>query len=311
MTRIIAALWLAIFGSNAEVKNLSVTPSANRTEVVVRLEGEVTVKHMLLREPDRLVIDLEGVQQAIRLDFANINRGGVAGLRLSQFKPAVVRVVVDLTQAVKYEVKAGPGEIRVSFPNPTGAFEPWTMGLGAETKASAPKAEVKQPPPTAAEMQQVQRENIDVTYVDEPINNVLAEFSKFSGRSIIPAPEVSSIIINATVTNKPWDVALNAILDAHGLAMHENEDGILIVELKSAVAQRVALEPTVTQNIPIRYIGADTLLPAVQSLLTPDVGTVAVNVAANSLIITDLRSAIARIVPIVAQMDIKPAQVSI
>src|SRR5688500_16659000 len=93
--------------------------------------------------------------------------------------------------------------------------------------------------------------------------------------------------------------------------MRENEDGILIVELKLAVTQRAALEPTVTQTIVIRYIGADTLLPAVQSLLTPDVGTVAVNVAANSLIITDLRSAIARIVPIVAQMDIKPAQVSI
>src|SRR5688572_28074621 len=102
MISILAALWLALSSANAEVRNLSVVYAANRTEVVIQFEGSVSLKHSFISEGNRLVLDLKGAQQGFRMDFGDINRGGVVGMRLNQFQPDVVRIVVDLTQQVRY-----------------------------------------------------------------------------------------------------------------------------------------------------------------------------------------------------------------
>src|SRR5687767_1948508 len=129
MIPLIAALWLAVTPTGAEVKHLSVVNASNRTEVVIRVEGDVRVAHSFLREGNRLVLDLKGAQQQLRLDFP-VNRGGVVGIRLAQFQPEVARVVISLAQPLAYEVKTEAGEVRVSFPNPTSTFEEWSIGLG-------------------------------------------------------------------------------------------------------------------------------------------------------------------------------------
>src|SRR5262245_52025390 len=116
MIPLIAALWLAATGPGAEVKHLSVAPVSNRTEVVLRVEGDVNVKHSFLREGNRLVLDLNGAQQQLRLDFP-VNRGGVLGIRLAQFQPEVARVVITLAQPTQYTVTTQGGEVRVSFLN--------------------------------------------------------------------------------------------------------------------------------------------------------------------------------------------------
>lgn len=307
MISILAALWLAVGGTNAEVRNLSVVNAANRTEVVIQFEGTVGLKHSFLTDGNRLVLDLRGAQQGFRLDFGDINRGGVVAMRVNQFLPDVVRIVVDLTQPVRYEVSQGPGEIRVSFPNPAGAFQNWSMGLNA-TKAANGNPNATSTAPAAAQQRQEQR--ISVTIVDQPVFDVLAQFAAWSGRSIVPAPEVASRIINAEIVDQPWDVALEAILSAHGMIMRELESGILVVEPESVVAERRTLEPVQTREFRIDYVSADSLLATVQSLLT-QTGKVAVNPAGNSLIVTDTRSTLDRVTPIIRQLDVQPPQVSI
>lgn len=315
MISIIAALWIAA-GSNGEVKNLSVNPAANRTEVVIHIDGNIAVKHTFLREGNRLVVDMTGARQATRLDF-EVNRGGVLGMRLSQFQPQVVRVVLDLSQPVQYEVKTEPGLVRVSFPNPAGTFEPWTMGLGSPpapasaTKAAEPKPNTRdaaQPPPQ--QQRRRQEERITVTFVDHPINDVLAAFAEFANRSIVASPEIASKTINAEIKDQPWDLALQAILEVNGMAIREDEAGILHVESVEASIARIAEEPIVAREFRINYVSADSLVTTVQALLS-EVGRVAVNPTGNSLIVTDIKSSIDRLTPMIRQMDIKPPQVNI
>jgi type IV pilus assembly protein PilQ len=306
MLSVIAALYLGLGGPAAEVRNLSVVHAANRTEIVLQVLGEVSLKHSFLPDGNRLVLDLRGAQQGIRLDFADINRGGVLGMRISQFQTEVVRVVVDLAQPVRYEVTNGSGEIRVVFPNPTGAFESWTMGLNGSPARAQTGAQNAPPPPTAAQ----QAERISVQIVDQPVIDVLVSFAAVAKRSIVPAPEVANRIINAEIQDQPWDLALEAILQAHGMVMRELESGILVVEDLATVAQRRTSEPTQTREFRIEFVSADSLLTTVQSLLTTT-GKVAVNPTANSLLVTDTRSALERITPIIRQLDVRPAQVNI
>jgi type IV pilus assembly protein PilQ len=306
MLSVIAALYLGLGGPAAEVRNLSVVHAANRTEIVLQVQGEVSLKHSFLPDGNRLVLDLRGAQQGIRLDFADINRGGVLGMRISQFQTEVVRVVVDLAQPVRYEVTNGSGEIRVVFPNPTGAFESWTMGLNGSPARAQTGAQNAPPPPTAAQ----QAERISVQIVDQPVIDVLVSFAAVAKRSIVPAPEVANRIINAEIQDQPWDLALEAILQAHGMVMRELESGILVVEDLATVAQRRTSEPTQTREFRIEFVSADSLLTTVQSLLTTT-GKVAVNPTANSLLVTDTRSALERITPIIRQLDVRPAQVNI
>src|SRR5690606_26103729 len=58
--------------------------------------------------------------------FDAINRGGVLAVRVGQFRPETVRVVVELAAPVDYRVVQTDGRIRVSFPNPGDAFTPWS-----------------------------------------------------------------------------------------------------------------------------------------------------------------------------------------
>ncbi|MGH7468694.1 MAG: AMIN domain-containing protein [Longimicrobiales bacterium] len=320
-------LWLAaVTPPVAEVRALSVMPATDRTEVVIQVAGDVTVKHFFLAQGNRLVLDLTGAKQGLRLDFSDIDRGGVRGMRIDQFKPQVVRVVVELARPVKYEVNRGTGEIRVSFPNPGSTFEPWSMGLNGVAASAPPVEAARTPvaPPVATRTTpavtapvretrtpaQQQEAPLTFAFVDQPLTDVLAVFSEISGRSIVPAPEVVTKSVTAEIRDKPWDLALASILSAYGMVVTENEGGILIVESMAEVAKRTATEPVVTQEYRINFMSADSMIMTVQSLLTAS-GKVAVNPAGNSLLVTDTRSTVHRIGPIIRQLDVRQPQVSI
>ena len=321
MIPVLLTLLLGAVAPEKAVTSLAVQPASNRTEVVVRTDGNVTWRHFALHNPERVVIDITGAKQGLALTFSDIQRGGVTGMRIGQFSPQVVRVVVDLSSNVEYEASDADGEIRLSFPNPEGSFEPWQTGLSSRAvKLDAPVAEAPQPrpmqPATAAAAQQRPQPRVSISFEDEPILNVLLTFSEFARRSIVAAPEVRPVTVTADVRDQPWDVALDAILSAHGLAVHEGESGILIVEQLAKVAERAKIEPQVTQIFYIKYASADTLVETIKPLLsqagvggTP--GTVAVNPAANALLVTDTRTALERIAPLIQQMDTRTPQVTI
>jgi type IV pilus assembly protein PilQ len=152
---------------------------------------------------------------------------------------------------------------------------------------------------------------VTVSFDNEPIMNVLLTFSEFANRSIVAHPTVRATTVTADVKDQPWDVALEAILSAHGMSAHENNSGIIIVEPLTNILQRQQTEPPETRAYYIKYASADTLVQAIQPLLTPGTGKATVNPNANALLITDTRSALERITPIIDQMDVRTPQITI
>ncbi|HEY0671553.1 MAG TPA: AMIN domain-containing protein [Longimicrobiales bacterium] len=323
MIPILLTVLLGAVAPEAGITGFSVAPTADRTEVVIHVEGNVSIKNFALTNPHRVVVDITGANQGSMLRFSDIRRGGVTGLRASQYQRGVVRVVLDLTQRVNYHIEHKDGEIHISFPNPEGSFEPWSSAPAAPvrmaTKASepaprpaAPRVEAPRPSPAEVAAQQERLQpRVTVSFDNEPIMNVLLTFSEFANRSIVAHPTVRAINVTADVKNQPWDVALEAILSAHGMAARENSSGIIIVEPLTNILARQQTEPPETRAFYIKYASADTLVRAIAPLLTPSSGKATVNPNANALLITDTRSALERVAPIIEQMDVRTPQVTI
>jgi type IV pilus assembly protein PilQ len=326
MITILLSVLLGAVAPEAGITSLSVAPASDRTEVLIHVDGNVTVKNFALSNPHRVVLDITGARLGSALDFSNIRRGGVAGLRASQYQRDIVRIVVDVTQRVDYRVEQNGDEIVISFPNPDGSFEAWssapvTGGVKVESKASQPapapapkpvvEETVRAPLSRSATAQQRPQPRVTVSFDNEPIMNVLLTFSEFSNRSIVAHPTVRATTVTADVKDQPWDVALEAILSAHGMAARENDSGIIIVEPLANILSRQQAEPPETRAFYIKYASADTLVGAIAPLLTPSTGKATVNPNANALLITDTRSALDRIGPIIEQMDVRTPQITI
>jgi len=94
---------------------------------VIDLRGAVDIQDFTLAKPARLVVDLQGarlVAPAVLYDGAN--RGGIKNIRYAQFRPGVVRVVIDLDALKDYQVERREGQVRVKIGSERTAFEAWS-----------------------------------------------------------------------------------------------------------------------------------------------------------------------------------------
>lgn len=320
MTAFIALL-LTMFAAEPRVTGLSVAPVADRTEVVILVDGNVTSQHFMM--PDgRLVVDLRGVPQAPRIDLRDFNRGGVRELRVAPFQANVARVVLALGSPIDYEFVREGARIRVSFANPDGAFEPWSRDIGPAAPApasSSAAAESYAASAAAAPRQQTEPVQQDpdqevirsINFTAEPVNNVLAIFSDYAGQNIVAAPAVQSRTITATLTDVTWRQALEAILEANGMFLRTLPSGVMLVQDVAAADAAQTTEPLVTRTFAIRYISADSISRAVEGGLLSPAGRVTVNPSSNTLLITDTRSAIERIGQVLPELDVRTPQVDI
>src|SRR2546430_16917479 len=101
---------------DGEVKAVSVLPAARSVEGVIDLQGAVDVQDFTLASPARLVIDLQGARLAApAVLYDGQNRGGIKNLRYAQFRPGVVRVVIDLDVLKDYQIERRAGQVRVKI----------------------------------------------------------------------------------------------------------------------------------------------------------------------------------------------------
>jgi type IV pilus assembly protein PilQ len=325
-------IWAATGGGDpATVTELRVEPVAGYTEVVVRTSSEVSYSDFLLMDPPRLIVDLKGARHALARDnFENINRGGVVRVRTSQFRDDVVRIVVELTAATSYTLTRQGNEIRVSFPNPTGSeFQSWAAGPASPEPAprrpeAAPAATAGRAHPQGQAQAQTrdqsgpfrqeaapvsQMPRVTVTFENTDIRDVLTTFAEFTGKSFVPGAGVEGNV-TANIRNQPWDLALKAILDAHGLTAVETATGIIRVDKLENLQQRQQLVQLETEIFKINYAPVASIADALQPALS-ERGKIIPNDATNSIILTDSRQNLDVARRIIDDLDVRTPQVVI
>jgi type IV pilus assembly protein PilQ len=111
-----AAALLFLPTSAVTVHSVSVVPSSGKTDVVIGVNAAVEVQDFTLDAPARVVIDLKGATlQMSHRSYDRVARGGIVNIRYSQFRPNVVRVVIELDAKHPYAVKRNDREVRVAL----------------------------------------------------------------------------------------------------------------------------------------------------------------------------------------------------
>jgi N-acetylmuramoyl-L-alanine amidase len=156
-------LLLSVLGAGparaAQILAVRVWPAADYTRVTLENDSILKVTHTVIPDPDRLVVDIEGLDlnDALKGLVAQIKSGDpyIKQVRVGQFKPGVVRLVFDLKEKIKPQVfalaPAGPYKHRLIFDlYPVSPVDPiaamiekgeWTRDeIAAFDKASVPSA---------------------------------------------------------------------------------------------------------------------------------------------------------------------------
>ena len=351
MTHIAAlAAWLLVAaaprtagapGRDGEVKAVSVLPTPGHVEVVIDLQGAVEVQDFTLASPARLVLDLQGARLvAPAALYDGQNRGGIKNVRYAQFRPGVVRVVIDLDVLKDYQVERRDGQVRVKIGADRTAFAGWSSldaaapplrvaerGPGSEDRAAARRsggAAARVAPPStsdnpmsideylaahASEAAQSRAPRITVTWDRADIQEVVAGFAAFSGRTIVVNKGITGQL-SAEIKNQPWDLAFNAVLESQGLTANVLEGGILQVIDKKDLARADSTVPVETRLVRVNYAKAASLVPSVQSIISKR-GAVVADSTNNALVITEIQSRIRIVEDFVKGLDIRTPQVSI
>ncbi len=306
-----------------EVTAVSLAPAAGKAEVVIAVRGAVEVKDFLLASPDRLVLDVVGATlgQNAPAVYDGVKRGVVTNLRYSQFRPDVVRIVLDLDGPTTYKVQRAGDAIRIAF-GPAAKFQAWTSQEAHEelvdeaptapaAKAPAAKApEVGVKLTRAAALSRADEPRITVTWDRASIADVVAGFAAFSGRTIILGKDIKGDV-TAEVKNQPWPMAFQAVLASQGLSAQEMSSGIIRVDAPSVLSALDSLEPLETSVVRVNYARAGSLAKTVESILTKGRGRIVADTASNALVITDTRSRLAGVTDFVRGLDIRTPQLSI
>jgi type IV pilus assembly protein PilQ len=206
----------------------------------------------------------------------------------------------------------------------------------AETRRADRPAETRQPSPSDRATTRVpvsqpavqeapapQQPRIRVEFRQTPIVDVLNTFADFSGRSIVPGQGVQQQSITAAIRDQPWDEAMRAILEGQGLTATEMASGIIMVTSLANQRELETQEEVVTEAFQLQYVSADSVAPQVQQLLTQGVaggpqgqqqqstGSVAVNRATNSIIVSARQSVIESLRALIPSLDRRTPQVTI
>jgi type IV pilus assembly protein PilQ len=315
---------------SGEVTAVSLAPAAGKAEVVIAVRGAVDVRDFMLSTPDRLVLDVVGARlsQTSATVYDGVKRAGVVNLRYSQFRPDIVRVVIDLDGPRAYSVDRKADAIRVVFDSAQ-PFQAWSSkdavaapdvddvaaaDAADVATAVAPPAQVARRPEvalrSAALLTRADEPRITVTWDRASIADVVAGFAAFSGRTIILGKDVKGEV-NAEIKNQPWPQAFQAVLATQGLSAQEMPGGIIRVDAPSALAALDSLEPLETSIVRVNYAQAGSLAKTVESILTKNRGRVVADTGSNSLILTDTRSRIASVTDFVRGLDVRTPQLSI
>ncbi|MES2178674.1 MAG: AMIN domain-containing protein [Gemmatimonadota bacterium] len=163
---------------------------------------------------------------------------------------------------VAKELKSGPGSAanRPAAP-PAGEVSdaPVRTAFQGDPQSASQIAQQSQQPS--------QQPRISVIFPGTDIHDVIASFAAFSGRTILPSNNVTAIKVEAEIKDQPWDVALQAILAAQGLAAQQDANGIIIVDTQERIAARAETEQLVTKNVRLNYQKAQSVADQIRQRL--------------------------------------------
>lgn len=327
--------------------------AANMTAMNFYQEGDVSVLELAfdqqkvvankfhITDDKQIIVDLTDVVATKRVlrSFDTSEFSGALVFVDAYPKPGNtkdLRVSLQLRDNVRSIMKNKNGKIRLEIENHFGAFTQRKIDQSEKQITSREDTENKSklhiPKSdsiedilenlTVAGRKKYIGKRISFNFREVPVEDVLHMIANASGFNIILNKSIKDLqTMSLTLTNIPWDQALDTILGLNKLVATKNGNILLITTLEEATkvrklelkAKKIAedQEPLVTKIFPISYASLKDLTVILADYLTPKRGKISSDNRTNSFIVKDKVEIIEKLKKIIESLDTQTPQISI
>ena len=310
-------------------------------EMIVRVKASSNFHYTAFKgtDPLRLVLDIPNTKKGRLSDVINVRQGVVDNIRTFYSEDGrTLRLEIILSRSARYHIKKVTGdELTVQL------YDAITKQVET-TKTKAQVSSKETDPETSSEKVAVgqkanvpvdpcesllggKKDRIDLDFQDASLPNTLRVFSEMSGFNIIIADEVKGNI-NLRLRNVPWNQAFEIILANNQLQIQCIGDNIVNVTARNVISgESVARNVVSEQETPVRRsaVSDRNMVTEVKRInygqiedvaknldsLRSESGNITVDTRTNTLILTDLRPNIEKMLEFTTILDKKSPQVMI
>ncbi|HEY4319654.1 MAG TPA: secretin N-terminal domain-containing protein [Gemmatimonadales bacterium] len=302
-----------------QVSAMSLSSTNGTARLAIAVDRGVNVHETKMQNPDRVVLDFE---PALKGDFAAYDgqhRGNVADIRVNQFKPNVVRVVVEFDHLPDYKVtQSADGTVSLSYADK--AFNTWGADLrtAADAVPATPVPVAHQvirsePEPVVSGFDRMQLQDttrFSVNWDKTPIEDALNQLAIKANRSIVPGKDVTGNV-SMTIRDQPWQNIFQALLAREGLSATVMAGDIIRVDSPGELSKLDSIERLTQAQVRLNYAKAGEMANNITGMLTKGRGSVRADTSTNTLIIVDTRTRIDEIRQFVESLDLKTPTIAI
>jgi len=131
-----------LFSQEAEaraIENIEFQSTENRVEISIEYEGDVDFESFMLFRPNRLAIDLPGIERVSSSPSVDVNEMGITSIRSAVYSPGVVRVVLDFAEKIpQYKIEDSENGLKIFFWKDKAADSIAVEEVEAEPPTTAP-----------------------------------------------------------------------------------------------------------------------------------------------------------------------------
>ena len=310
-------------------------------EMIVRIKASDNIHYTAFKgtDPLRLVLDIPNTKKGRLSDVINVRQGVVDNIRTFYSEDGrTLRLEIILSRSARYHIKKITGdELTVQLYDAkteqvkTTKTKTQVNSKETDPKTSSEKVAVDQkanvPVDPCESLLGGKKDRIDLDFQDASLPNTLRVFSEMSGFNIVIADEVKGNI-NLRLHNVPWNQAFEIILANNQLQIQCIGDNIVNVTARNVISgESVARNVVSEQETPVRrsVVSDGNMVTEVKRInygqiedvaknldsLRSESGNITVDTRTNTLILTDLRPNIEKMLEFITILDKKSPQVMI
>lgn len=325
-----------------EVTSVNFLQEGETSKLVIDFDQDVFAERKHIPEDKQIILDIRNAKAKDRF---------LRGIDTSEFSGSAVfvsaykkpgskndlRFAIQLRDNVRSILETKNKRVVLSIENRFGVFskkkidkaqnlsQTITTEDGKEVKILVPKSDSVEDILENLTLSGVKRyigKKISINVNNVPYQDILRMIADTSGFNIIIDAEVNKLSpLTLSLTNIPWDQALDTILDLGSLVAQKHANILTINTEEQARAQRVAelknqnanreQEPLVTKIFPLSFAERQNMITIITDYLTPNRGKIQADERTNNLIVRDTVEVIERVKKIIETLDTQTPQILI
>lgn len=336
---------MAVFGSfqiaAQEITNVNFVQEGEVSKLIIETDKDTFAERFHVTEDKQIILDIKNVKVSPKL---------LRGIDTSEFpgsavfisgykKPGTtsdIRFAIQLRDNVRSTIENKTNKIVLNIENRFGAFSKTKIRDAQPSNANAALVEdaVGFSVPKSNSVEDILAnltmsgpkkyigKRISINVRDIPIPDLLNMIADTSGFNIIIDQGISGLPpLTLTLTNVPWDQALDTIMNLAKLVAQKSSNILIMKTLATASkenedalkanALKEGLEPLVTRVFLINYATIGEISKIVKDYMTPVRSTLQTDDRTNSLIVKDTVDSIERIKKIIETLDTQTPQILI